>query len=234
MIEMRFLRGPLVVVAAATLLGGCATTGALKRAKEETQAALDRQQAQLTAEKSEREAQDAALSKELGIVRGDVQALRKELTDMKADFNAKIQMVEAGMQFAFPVNFAFNDATIRPEDRAALDRFAKVVRKYYTGSKVTIEGFADPAGTSQYNLSLSARRAGSVRDYLVSQGLIANELNAVGYGETRLVTPGASHDQPGAELNRRVVFVVETKAQQGVAMTKQPQRARMSGAQGGR
>ena len=216
---MRFLRGPLLVVAAATLLGGCATTGALKRAKEETQAALDRQQAALNAEKAEREAQDAAMSKELGMVKGDVQSLRKELADMKADFNAKIQMVEAGMQFAFPVNFAFNDATVRPEDRAALDRFAAVVRKYYTGSKVTIEGFADPAGTSQYNLALSARRAGTVRDYLVSQGLVANELNAVGYGKTRLVTPGASRDQPGAELNRRVVFVIETKSQRSVATT---------------
>jgi hypothetical protein len=60
--------------------------------------------------------------------------------------------------------------------------------------------------------------------------LIANELNAIGYGETRLVTPGASHDQPGAELNRRVVFVIETKPQRSVATTQ----GTRPGPQGGR
>jgi outer membrane protein OmpA-like peptidoglycan-associated protein len=49
---------------------------------------------------------------------------------------------------------------------------------------------------------LSQRRSGCPQ-YLVGQGLTSNELNVVGYGKTRLVTPRASKDQPGAELNRR-------------------------------
>jgi peptidoglycan-associated lipoprotein len=117
-----------------------------------------------------------------------------------------------------PVNFAFDDATVRTDDAPVLGRFAKVVQKYYPGSKVTIEGFADPAGSNRYNLVLSQRRATAVREYLVSQGLTGNELSVVGYGKTRLVAPGASRDQPGAEMNRRVTFVIESKPQRSVAL----------------
>jgi hypothetical protein len=78
----------------------------------------------------------------------------------------------------------------------------------------------DPAGSNRYNLNLSQRRARSVRDYLVAQGLTTDQLNTVGYGETRLVTPRAWGDQPGAEMNRRVVFVIETASQKSVALAQ--------------
>ena len=152
------------------------------------------------------------------MVRGDLQALRTELQTLRTDFGAKIAAVEAGMQFALPVNFAFNADQLRDEDHAALNKFAQVVQKYYPGSKVTIEGFADPAGSARYNLSLSRRRADAVKAYLASQGVTGNELATVGYGEARLVTPGAWGDKPGAELNRRVVFVIENKGSTGIAL----------------
>jgi len=43
-------------------------------------------------------------------------------------------------------------------------------------------------------------------------------IETVGYGKTRLVTPKAWGDQPGADLNRRAVFVIETKGQTSVAL----------------
>jgi peptidoglycan-associated lipoprotein len=220
---MRLIRGSLFIVAVGPLLTGClATKGALQRAKEEQAAALAQTNSTLTAalesERQTRAASDSALSQQLGIVRGDVQQLRSDLQTMKTEFGAKISMLEDGLHFMMPVNFAFNDASVRETDRGALTRFANIVTKYYPGSKITIEGFADPAGSPRYNLDLSARRASAVRDYLRSSGLTSNELNAIGYGETRLVAPGASHEQPGAELNRRVVFVVETAAQRSVAL----------------
>jgi peptidoglycan-associated lipoprotein len=226
---MRFHGGSTVAVAAAaTLLGGCATSGALKRANEQNQSALAAQRTeltgQLTAERAERAASDSALRAELGMVRGDVQALRTELQTLRTDFGAKIAMVQDGLRFAMPVNFAFDATNVRDEDHAALDRFSHVVQQYYPGSKVTIEGFADPAGSARYNMTLSTRRATAVRDYLVAQGLTGSQLMPSGYGKTRLVTPGASHDQPGAEQNRRVVFVIETKAQSSVAMAPEGQQ----------
>ena len=152
-----------------------------------------------------------AVRGELTTLRSDIAALRTELQGMRADFDAKITAVENGMQFMLPVTFAFDDATVRPEDAPALDRFAQVVKKYYPTSKITVEGFADPAGPVSYNRILSERRAESVRGHLTQAGLDASLLRAIGYGETRLVAPGAQRDDMGAEMNRRVVFVVESK-----------------------
>jgi peptidoglycan-associated lipoprotein len=198
-----------------------ATSGALRRATEQQQSALAAQRTELTgqiaSEKSERAASDSALRTELGAVRGDVTQLRADLQALKTEFGAKVSMLEDGMHFAFPVNFAFNAADVRQEDQAALNRFSTIVQKYYTGSKVTIEGFADPAGSNSYNMALSTKRATAVRDYLVTQGLNTTQLATVGYGKTRLVVPKAKRDDPGAEQNRRVVFVIESKGQGSVA-----------------
>ena len=51
-----------------------------------------------------------------------------------------------------------------------------------------------------------------MKAYVSSKGLDASLISTVGYGETRQVTRGASGDAPGAELNRRVVFVIESPA----------------------
>ena len=211
---MRHLTGTLLAVAAGTMLTGClATQSQLKHSSDLQSQQLAQTNAALTSERSERAASDSALAQQLGMVRGDVAQLRSDLQAMRQEFSAKIAMMEDGLHFAFPVNFAFNDAAVRSQDEAALTRFSSVVQKYYPGSKVTIEGFADPAGSARYNLMLSKHRAEAVRDYLVKNGLTGNELGVVGYGETRQVAAGASHDMPGAELNRRVVFVIESKGQ---------------------
>lgn len=214
----------LACVGTIALLSGCATTGALKRAQQQNAAALAQSSAQqkaaLDAEAAQRASNDSALRQQLGLVQGDVQQLKTDLSSLRNDFNAKITAMEDGLHFDMPVNFAFNDATVRQEDYPQLTRFAHIVQQYYPQSKVTIEGFADPAGTARYNLRLSERRAKAVEDYLASQGLSTAQLQTVGYGKTRLVTPRAWGDQPGAELNRRAVFVIETKGQSSVALAE--------------
>ena len=223
---MRFNGRSLIACAVAMpLLTGCLVTrGALERVKTEQaaeRAALKQANEQaLASEKGERESADAALRQELGAVRGDVQALRTELQSLRTDFGAKISMLEDGMHFAMPVNFDFNASALRDADTPSLARFAHIAQQYYPQSKITVEGFADPAGTSRYNLNLSKKRATAVRDYLVAQGLANDQLTPVGYGETRLVTPKAWGDQPGAEMNRRVVFVIESKGQATVALAQ--------------
>jgi peptidoglycan-associated lipoprotein len=211
---MRHLTGTLLAAAASTMLTGClATQSQLKHSSDMQSQQLAQTNAALASERTERAASDSALAQQLGMVRGDVTQLRNDLQSMRQEFGAKIAAMEDGLHFAFPVNFAYDDAQVRTEDQPALARFSKVVQKYYPGSKVTIEGFADPAGSTSYNLALSKRRAASVRDYLVSNGLTGNELGVIGYGETRQVAAGASRNMPGAELNRRVVFVIESKGQ---------------------
>lgn len=197
----------VTVVGAALVTAGCATRGALRQGLEEQQAALDAQtEAQATAldgERSERIAGDEDLAGELGSLNADFAGLQN-------DFGVRIAQLEEGLEFAVPVHFAFDDAEVQEDVRPALDRFAELVQRHYPGSMITVEGFADPAGAPEYNQQLSQRRADSVRGYLVETGIPDGSLRAVGYGEERLVVPGAAGQASGAELNRRVVFVVET------------------------
>jgi len=206
---MRHLSGMLVAIAASASLTGClATQSQLKHVSDIQSQQLAQQLAQanaqssasLDAERSARAASDSALSQQLGMVRGDVTQLRSDLQSLRTEFGAKIAMMEDGLHFAFPVNFGFDESTIRTQDEASLKRFSTVVQKYYPGSKVTIEGFADPAGSAKYNLSLSTHRAQAVKDYLVANGLTGNELGIVGYGKSRLVTKGAVSRHAGCRF----------------------------------
>lgn len=176
-------------------LSACATRGALRRGLEE--------------ERNARVSADSAQRYDIASLRTDVTALRADLNGLRTEFGARIAEVSEGLRFAMPVHFAYDDASVRAADQAALDRFTSVATKYYPGAKVTVEGFADPVGTAQYNLALSQRRADAVRSYITSKGLDPALVSTVGYGKTRLVNT-ASRDMPGAELNRRVVFVIET------------------------
>ena len=183
-------------------LSACATKGALKRGLEAQTAALESERAARTAADEQAKQETAA----------QIASLRTDLQGLRTEFGAKIEQVSQGLQFAFPVHFGFNDANVRDTDAAALERFASVVQKHYAGSKITVEGFADPAGSSRYNKALSQRRADAVKAYVAGKGLDASLIESVGYGETRLVNRAAWGNQPGAELNRRVVFVIETPA----------------------
>lgn len=191
-------RTAALALTALLLLNACATRGQMQEMRE----AMEAQRVALESERAERIAADEQLAADLHQLRSDLQELRRE-------FGAVVAAVEEGLQFMLPVHFAFDDATVRLEDEPVLARFAEIVNNHYTGAVVTVEGFADPAGPRAYNARLSTRRAEAVRDHLIAIGIQA-QLRAFGYGEDRLVVPGAEKDDPGAELNRRVVFVIET------------------------
>ena len=142
--------------------------------------------------------------------RAQMAAMQAELDSLRTQFHTAVSMVGTTIRFAMPITFAFDDATVSEADQPALDRFAMVVSKFYPGSVVTVEGFTDPAGSNGYNLALSKRRAESVAQYLTTKGLDTDHVRTVGYGKARLIHPDAQRDDPGAEQNRRAVFVVET------------------------
>ena len=149
-------------------------------------------------------------------------ALRGELDSLRTQFGAKIAFVEDGIRFLMPVTFAFDDATVTSHDRPQLERFARVAQRYYPNATITVEGFADPAGSDRYNLALSRRRAENVGQTLASLGVPSTQLRTVGYGETRLIAPRATHNERGAEQNRRVVFVIETGAAEAAMVASLP------------
>lgn len=208
---MSILRSIGMAALAATTLSACATKGFVRQGLESQRVALT---SDIEAERLARASGDSAVRAD---VARDLAALRTDLQTLRTEFGAKITAMEGKVQFAFPVHFAFDDATVRMDDQAALDRFAEVVRTYYNGAAITVEGFADPAGSKAYNMQLSQRRADAVREFLASRGVPPSLVTSVGYGSSRQVRPGAMKDDTGAELNRRVAFVIETPAEATVA-----------------
>jgi outer membrane protein OmpA-like peptidoglycan-associated protein len=201
MYQRKILRAALFV-AAPFAAQACATKGFVR---EQIAASRLQSDSALASERSARIQADDDQSARIAALRMDLDSLRRQ-------FGARIAVLEDGIRFAMPVTFAFDDATVTNADRPQLERFARVSQRYYPGSRITVEGFADPAGSDRYNLALSRRRADNVGQTLASLGVPSSQLRTVGYGETRLVAPGATHNEPGAERNRRVVFVIETGA----------------------
>lgn len=103
------------------------------------------------------------------------------------------------------VFFATDQHRLDSEAQATLNRQAQWLNAN-PGSNVTIEGHADERGTRQYNLALGARRANSVRRYLIRQGVAANRLRAVTFGKERPVSLCSA--ESCWSQNRRGVSVV--------------------------
>jgi peptidoglycan-associated lipoprotein len=206
--QARFAALALVGVVASA----CATRGQIREAISGARAeiALERDSA-IAVETEARRTQVAEVETRLSSrIDSVANALHSDIESLRTEYGMRVTAMEDTVKFLMPVQFDFDDATVRDQDRPLLERFAKIMDHYYPGARITIEGFADPRGTTSYNLALSQRRAEAVRDALMENGLVNAQLNVVGYGETRLVVPGAGKSDPGAEMNRRVVFAVET------------------------
>lgn len=104
------------------------------------------------------------------------------------------------------VYFTESDATLSDEARATLTRQAAWLEQN-AGFAAVVEGHADEPGTREFNLALGARRATSVREYLVSKGVDARRVRTVSYGQERPAAICASEAACLAR-NRRAVTVV--------------------------
>lgn len=82
------------------------------------------------------------------------------------------------------VFFGFDQYTLTPEARATLMRQAQWLSRY-DNYGLAVEGHCDERGTREYNLALGERRANSVREYLISQGVSPSRLTTVSYGKER-------------------------------------------------
>lgn len=84
------------------------------------------------------------------------------------------------------VFFTVDSSDVSPEGRTTLDRQAAWLNQYPRYA-FTIEGHADERGTREYNIALGARRAASVRDYLLSKGIPSSRMRTISYGKERPV-----------------------------------------------
>jgi len=106
------------------------------------------------------------------------------------------------------VFFDFDKYDIRPGDAKTLDANANWL-KSNPNHLMLIEGHCDERGTNEYNLALGERRAKSTMNYLVSQGVQANRITIISYGEER--PQCTEHNEACWAKNRRAHFLVKPR-----------------------
>jgi peptidoglycan-associated lipoprotein len=117
-----------------------------------------------------------------------------------------------GSQQDFVVNvgdrvfFETDSSELTPQSRATLDKQAQWLNNYSQYGQFTVEGHADERGTREYNIALGARRAQTVRDYLISRGVASNRMHTISYGKERPVA--LCDDISCWSQNRRAVTVL--------------------------
>lgn len=130
----------------------------------------------------------------------------RPLEDLENDpFDSEPELSEAFV--ARDVLFEFNSDQLYPEAEESLQRLVDYALKPPGFKSMTIEGHTDSIGKAQYNLSLSQRRAESVRRKLIEMGLPAAKAKAIGYGESKPIANNGNFQ--GRAMNRRVEFRIE-------------------------
>ena len=106
------------------------------------------------------------------------------------------------------IYFDYNKAELKPDSYPDLQRAIDFLQRNQD-LVVEIAGHTDSIGSDSYNKGLSQRRAESVREYMISNGINRNRLKATGYGEEEPVSDNGT--DTGRALNRRVEMRVEKK-----------------------
>ena len=168
------------------LLNGCGTTG---ESEQETQGevagggAAGGDEAAAAAAKAQQEAEAAKKAEE-------EEAARKQ-QEAESLLNNRV------------VYFEFDSSVVHDDAVALLKAHAQNISA--KGVSVTVEGHADERGTREYNIALGERRADAVRRILMANGVSANQIRVVSYGEERPVALG--HDEAAWSKNRRAELV---------------------------
>ncbi len=107
------------------------------------------------------------------------------------------------------VLFAVDQSTLSDEARGILTAQASWLNQN-PGYAIIIEGHADEQGTREYNLALGARRAASVQQFLISQGVGSGRMKTISYGKERPLE--VCSDEACYAKNRRAVTVLSAGA----------------------
>lgn len=104
------------------------------------------------------------------------------------------------------IYFDLNSYDIRPEAYPRLDAQAQWLQRYPQVT-VRIEGNADERGTREYNLALGARRAESIRTYLVNRGIPAGRIDTISFGKERPIAAGSNEEAWARNRNGHTAIV---------------------------
>jgi outer membrane protein OmpA-like peptidoglycan-associated protein len=165
-----------------------------------TAAQADADQSRLAAQQAQQNSQQAETDKA---------AMRARLSEQ---LNTILQTRDSARGLIVSMSdvlFETGKYSLKPGAREKLAKVAGILLAY-PGLNIEVGGYTDNVGGDEMNQTLSENRAGSVRDYLVNQGVAMNSVTARGFGNT---LPVASNDNSaGRQQNRRVELLVSGEA----------------------
>jgi outer membrane protein OmpA-like peptidoglycan-associated protein len=178
------------------------------KAKAEADAAA----AKAKAERDALRAKEEAAKAEAERARQDAERAEREKQELRArlleQFNRILETRDTSRGLVVTmadVLFDTGKYDLRPTAREKLARLSGIVLAH-PGLVLQVEGHTDSTGSDEFNQRLSEQRAGTTRDYLIQQGLAAENLTAKGFGKTMPVADNSTAD--GRQKNRRVEIIV--------------------------
>jgi outer membrane protein OmpA-like peptidoglycan-associated protein len=163
--------------------------------------------AQADADRSRLAAQQSQLSAQQAEI--DKAAMREKLSEQ---LNSILQTRDTARGLIVSMSDVLFDTgkySLKPGAREKLAKVAGILLAY-PGLNIEVGGYTDNVGGDAMNQTLSENRAGSVRDYLVQQGVATGAVSSRGFGNSQ---PVASNDNSaGRQQNRRVELLVSGEA----------------------
>lgn len=219
--DVRLIAAFLLIV----FLGGCATdpyTGEQKMSKAAAGASIGAvvgaAAGMISGDDSRERRQRALIGAGVGALAGGGVGYYMDRQEQKLRArlqNTGVSVTRSGDNIILnmPGNVTFNtdSSDIRASFYDVLNSVVLVVKEF-DKTLIEVAGHTDSTGSDQYNQSLSERRAGSVGQYFIAQGIPGMRVMTRGYGELR---PIADNNSPqGRELNRRVELTLVPLTQQ--------------------
>ena len=111
------------------------------------------------------------------------------------------------------VLFEFDSSDLAEGSQAALNENVRIMQEH-TDVKLQIQGHADERGTTDYNVALGQRRAESIKNHMINQGIAPSRLAVVSYGEEMPLVSGSN--ERAWSQNRRAEFIITWGATEGL------------------
>lgn len=139
----------------------------------------------------------------------DIKTEKKPLEDIIV-FNEKgviIKKENGNLILSMPeeILFDFDSYSVKNSVKDNLDGLAKALTEH-GDIKLKIDGHTDYIGSDQYNFNLSLKRANSIKNYLVSKGVLSKNISVEGYGKQNPIA--SNKTEIGRAKNRRVEFII--------------------------
>jgi peptidoglycan-associated lipoprotein len=123
----------------------------------------------------------------------------------EAEARARAALDAARNAFATAIYFDLDKSDLKQEARMLLDAKLPILRAN-ANVRIRIAGHADERGSDEYNVALGQRRAAAAKRYLVDQGIAADRIDVVSFGEERPAMQGGTED--AWSRNRRDEFEI--------------------------